>query len=461
MRRVLCSLFLTGLLAAPTLADDARPTVLFLVADGFNHGEFHTPWAALAYAGYDIVIAAPEAGEVSCGNHKEPEITADLALKDVKVDDYFGLMIPGGYAPAELAKHQASLDIVRGFVEADKPIAAICHGPMLLLDAGVLKDRPFTCLWSVKDERPEAWKGGSFGAYIDEPYVVDGNLITGRHVADLDTFAPAMLRHFAAAGGVSLTTSKVNVAVTVDAAEKLSKHERWLLTHAGSPAKVTVELGEGDAEGASAAVTVPIDADDLRAIGGAARAWDAAHQHGDSSDAKPNVGAVIVLTNGYDESVVAAMRAWFAYREVTTAVAAPQAGWVRGLSGGRIQAEAIGHVASKDGAILLAPSVVWPEEDEDATDPRMAYLVEAHGEGHRLIAFGRDTYALAQAGDWKDKSFASSGQALWYFKRTGNKFTDEPAVLTAERLITASGPEALAEVMKLIDEHWLTDDAAR
>jgi protease I len=107
----------------------------------------------------------------------------DKTLRDVNPDEYDFLVLPGGKAPSAVRQEEAALDIARAFFERGKPVAAICHGPQILVSAGLLRNRHATCYRSVAEELKKA------GAlYDDKEFVVDGNLITSREPSDLPAF---------------------------------------------------------------------------------------------------------------------------------------------------------------------------------------------------------------------------------------------------------------------------------
>ena len=111
------------------------------------------------------------------------EVAVDKTLNEVKPDDYAILILPGGAAPALVRKEPKALEIARNFFARSKPVAAICHGPQILISADLLQGRRATCYRSVADELKEA------GAlYEDRAVVVDANLVTSRQPADLPAF---------------------------------------------------------------------------------------------------------------------------------------------------------------------------------------------------------------------------------------------------------------------------------
>ena len=161
--------------------------VLIVSGDGFEDTELLVPWYRLREAKIDVHIASSRAGIFS-GKHGY-EAEAELGLGDVQAQSYDLLLLPGGKAPAKLREDQRLLELARSFFAADKPVAAICHGPQILVSAGLLKGRTATCYKTVAPELKEA------GAdYQDRELVVDGNLITARQPDDLPAFTREIMR---------------------------------------------------------------------------------------------------------------------------------------------------------------------------------------------------------------------------------------------------------------------------
>ena len=155
--------------------------VLILSADGFEDSELLLPWSRLQEENVDVDIASPTAGSIR-GKHGY-EAPATLAIDDVRAEDYDAVIVPGGRAPARLCRSAKVLDLIRTFVAAGKPVSAICHGPEVLISAGVLRGRSATCYRTVAGRLEAA------GAhYRDAEVVVDGNLITSRQPSDLPAF---------------------------------------------------------------------------------------------------------------------------------------------------------------------------------------------------------------------------------------------------------------------------------
>ena len=132
-------------------------------------------------------IAAPQQRPIT-GKHGQ-RVSAGLALSAVRAEDYDLLLLPGGLAPASLRKIPEAVAIVRHFLQANKPVAAICHGPQLLIATGLMTGRTATCYRAVRQELEAAGVN-----YLDREVVVDGNLVTSRQPADVPAFMRAILR---------------------------------------------------------------------------------------------------------------------------------------------------------------------------------------------------------------------------------------------------------------------------
>lgn len=158
-----------------------------LIAEGFHDGETLKPKAFLEEHGARVVVLGPAVGEVKAYN-SEQMVTIEKAVSEARVDDFDALILPGGKGPAVLRENEAAVNFARDFLNSGKPVAAICHGPQVLITAGVIKDRTLTCASSVAEEIREAG-----GEYRDEMVVVDGNLITSRGPRDIPAFNEAIL----------------------------------------------------------------------------------------------------------------------------------------------------------------------------------------------------------------------------------------------------------------------------
>ncbi len=165
--------------------------VAMLVADGFEQIELTSPKQALEDAGATAHIISPNEKEVRGWNHVEWADTfkVDAAVGQADPNAYDALVLPGGVMnPDKLRRDERNAAFVRKFFEQGKPVAAICHGPWLLIDAGVAKGRRMTSFGSIAIDLKNA------GAeWVDEPCVVDNGLVTSRKPDDLDAFNAKMV----------------------------------------------------------------------------------------------------------------------------------------------------------------------------------------------------------------------------------------------------------------------------
>ena len=167
--------------------------IAFVLGEDFEDSEFRKPYDALRSAGHDLTIVGAKAGEVVHGKQgrEEVEIEAGAAASDPRSFD--ALVIPGGYSPDHLRTDAQVVRFVQGFVRDDKLVAAVCHGPQLLIEADAVEGKTLTSWPSVHTDLVNA------GArWIDREVVTDGNLITSRKPADLDAFSRAILERLAA-----------------------------------------------------------------------------------------------------------------------------------------------------------------------------------------------------------------------------------------------------------------------
>jgi protease I len=161
--------------------------VLVLSANGFEDSELTVPVERLREAGMQVDIGSFVVGPIR-GKHGET-VRANRALSQIWPEDYDALLLPGGKAPEVLRQEPQVLAAVRQFFEAGKPVAAICHGPQILISAGVMAGRTATAYRAVASELKAA------GAhYRDAEVVVDGNLVTSRTPADLGAFTREFLK---------------------------------------------------------------------------------------------------------------------------------------------------------------------------------------------------------------------------------------------------------------------------
>ncbi len=161
--------------------------VLFLSADQFEDTELLAPMYRIQEAGGEVDLASLNGGEI-VGKH-DYKVEADLAVVHAKAQDYDALVLPGGKAPAALRDDESVQALARAFMDANKPVAAICHGPQILVSADVLQGRRTTAYPKVGAELTEAGAG-----YVDEAVVVDGNLITSRVPGDIPAFNRELIK---------------------------------------------------------------------------------------------------------------------------------------------------------------------------------------------------------------------------------------------------------------------------
>ena len=170
---------------------------VILTADKFEDMELMVPYFRLLDAGVQVDIAAPSMDEI--GGENGYFVQPDLRIDDVDPDRYDLLIVPGGFpdgAPATVRAIPGAQAIARSFFEKNKPVASLCHGPWLLVSAGVVAGRHLTSYWH--DGVPEEIKAAG-GLWEDSPVVRDGNLVTSRWPADLPAFTSEMMRLVASA----------------------------------------------------------------------------------------------------------------------------------------------------------------------------------------------------------------------------------------------------------------------
>lgn len=169
--------------------------VAVLATDGFEQVELEQPVAALREAGAEVEVVAPKGGEIQGFNHhdKGDMVSVDRQLSQADAADYDAIMLPGGVInPDQLRLEPKAIAFIRAFAEASKPIAAICHGPWPLINAGAVDGRKMTSWPSLEIDLTNA------GAqWVDQEVVVDRGLITSRNPDDLPAFCAKMVETFA------------------------------------------------------------------------------------------------------------------------------------------------------------------------------------------------------------------------------------------------------------------------
>jgi protease I len=169
--------------------------VAILVADGFEQVELTEPRKALDQAGAKTEIISPAEGQVKGWNHTEwgEKLPVDVPLQQAKPESYDALLLPGGVMnPDKLRMNPAAVRFVKHFVDAGKPVAAICHGPWTLIEAGGVRGRKLTSWPSLQTDLKNA--GAS---WVDQQVVRDGPLVTSRKPDDIPAFNQEMVGLFA------------------------------------------------------------------------------------------------------------------------------------------------------------------------------------------------------------------------------------------------------------------------
>ena len=174
--------------------------IAFIIAnEGAEQVELTRPWQAVKEAGGEPVLAAPKAGKAQAFNHldKADEFDVDTTTDQLRLDDYDGVVLPGGVAnPDQLRMDDAAVRFVRDFFQAGKPAAVICHGPWTLVEADVVRGRTLTSWPSLRTDITNAG-----GTWVDEQVVVCTNgpntLVTSRKPDDLDAFCSKLVEVFA------------------------------------------------------------------------------------------------------------------------------------------------------------------------------------------------------------------------------------------------------------------------
>jgi protease I len=171
-------------------------TIAFLATDGFEQIELTEPWAAIKNAGGTVKLVSPKIQGTIQGVHHDKqgdEFIVDVQSSEAIVEEFDALVLPGGvFSPDALRLDGDSVQFVRAFFEAHKPVAAICHGPWLLVEANVIDGRKLTSWPSLKTDILNAG-----GTWIDEACVVDEGLITSRSPKDLPEFCKMTIKEFA------------------------------------------------------------------------------------------------------------------------------------------------------------------------------------------------------------------------------------------------------------------------
>lgn len=163
-------------------------TIGMPLADDFEDSEFALPRERLAAEGHTVVVLGTERGQRLQGKRGDDSAKVDVAFAEANPDDYDALLIPGGYSPDKLRTDRDAVEFVRSFAQMGRPIAAVCHGPQLLIEAELVRGRTMTSWPSVRKDLENA------GAHwVDQEVCSDGNFITSRRPDDLEAFSQAVI----------------------------------------------------------------------------------------------------------------------------------------------------------------------------------------------------------------------------------------------------------------------------
>jgi protease I len=179
--------------------------VAIVATHGFEQAELTEPQKALKQAGATVHVIAPQSGEIQGFRHfdKGERVMVDRTLAEAKPGDYDALVIPGGlFNPDRLRTDERALAFLRAMMQADKPVGAICHGPWLLINAGLADGRTLTSVPTIRKDLENA------GAItVEKEVVVDGQLVTSRTPKDLPAFCAALIERIAHSESHSMATA--------------------------------------------------------------------------------------------------------------------------------------------------------------------------------------------------------------------------------------------------------------
>lgn len=162
--------------------------IAVLAEDLYEDLELWYPLIRMKEEGAEVKVVGTGSASNYTGKHGLP-VEVDTSADKVSADDFDAVIVPGGYAPDRMRRYPALLKLVKDAFDQGKVVAAICHGPWVLVSAGVLKGRTATCFFAIKDDVVNA------GAkYVDQEVVRDGNLITSRTPADLPAFCREIIK---------------------------------------------------------------------------------------------------------------------------------------------------------------------------------------------------------------------------------------------------------------------------
>jgi protease I len=191
--------------------------IAFLATDMVEQVELTEPWKAVTGEGATAELVSLEEGEIQGFRHydKADTFTVDRTVEEARADDYDGLVVPGGVGnPDTMRTDENAVAFVRRFFEQGKPVGVICHGPWMLVEAGVVRGRTVTSWPSLRTDI-----GNAGGNWVDQEVVVDQGLVTSRKPDDLPAFNAKIVEEFAE-GRHEQQAGKAQAALHADATPK-------------------------------------------------------------------------------------------------------------------------------------------------------------------------------------------------------------------------------------------------
>ena len=170
----------------------AQAKILIVATDGFEESELFGPLQILRDKGAEVRLASSDLNPIQATVHDDPgkTIRPDLTVEQARAEDYDALVLPGGVRnPDQLRTNKAAIDLIRAFADTGKPVAAICHGPWLLVEADLLRGKTATSWPSIRTDLKNAGAN-----VVDQPAVTDGNIVTSRNPDDVPAFTEAVIR---------------------------------------------------------------------------------------------------------------------------------------------------------------------------------------------------------------------------------------------------------------------------
>jgi protease I len=178
------------IISEPLVGKGRKMSRIAVIIDNFfEDSEYTEPVKAFQEKGHDIVHVGIEKGKIVKGKKKQTPVEVEQSVDQAKADEFDALLIPGGYSPDQLRVHPQAVAFARHFMEKDKPVFSICHGPQLLISADAIRNRTVTGWTSIIQDIKNA--GATF---VDQSVVTDGNLVTSRNPSDLPDFISEALK---------------------------------------------------------------------------------------------------------------------------------------------------------------------------------------------------------------------------------------------------------------------------